>query len=172
MKQASLFLTILAVLLSVNFTHQQEPVLFSRFLPEVKNVLNKQYNKVLSYRLPNDTVPETYDISLTTRIDQAVFEFQGIVKIGIVIKVATNFITLHHRQLVIENVYLRNSVGQSVEIDSFTYASEKEFLTIPVKTTLPAGGERYSLEIIYSGELRNDAAGFYRSSYQINGQKR
>lgn len=119
------------------------------------------------YRLPNDTVPETYDITLTTRIDNANFIFSGSVQIGILAKESTQRITLHHRQLTITHIELRTntSPSQQVTIGAWNYVPELEFLEIPITTNLTAG-VRYFLSIDYTGTLREDNYGFYRSSYR------
>lgn len=120
-----------------------------------------------NYRLPNDTVPETYDITLTTRIDNADFIFTGNVRIGIYVNESTQRITLHHRQLIITNVELWTNANpaQVVAVGAYTYDPVLEFLQIPVTQTLTAGA-RYSLSIDYIGTLRTDNYGFYRSSYR------
>lgn len=119
------------------------------------------------YRLPNDTVPESYDITLTTRIDYADFIFNGNVRIGIYVNESTQLITLHHRQLTITDVQLwtTTSPAQQVALGAYTYDPVLEFLQIPVSVSLTAG-VRYSLSIDYTGTLREDNYGFYRSSYR------
>ncbi len=119
------------------------------------------------YRLPNDTIPETYDITLTTRVDNGIFSFTGNVRIGILANESTQVITLHHRQLTITNVQLFTTTtpAQAVTIGAFDYDPLTEFLLIPVAVNLTAG-TRYTLSIDYAGILREDDAGFYRSSYR------
>lgn len=119
------------------------------------------------YRLPNDTAPETYDITLTTRIDNGNFEFSGFVQIGILANEATQRITLHHRRLTIISVELwsTTTTPQEIPVGAFSYDAELEFLQIPVPSGLTAGS-RYLLSIDYMGTLREDNAGFYRSSYR------
>lgn len=117
------------------------------------------------YRLPNDTVPETYDITLTTQINDADFIFYGNVRIGILTREATQRITIHHRQLTIIVIRLWTTTGQQIGVNPYSYDATLEFLEIPVETTLPAG-TRYVLDIDYMGTLREDNYGFYRSSYR------
>lgn len=121
------------------------------------------------YRLPNDTVPETYDITLWTRIDRADFSFEGNVQIGILAVEATQRITLHQRQLIIANakLYTTTNPTQEINVDSFDYDPVLEFLQIHVTQGLTAG-TRYTLSIDYTGTLREDNYGFYRSSYRNN----
>jgi aminopeptidase N len=118
------------------------------------------------YRLPNNTVPEAYDITLTTRVDNADFIFNGNVRISILATEATSLITLHHRQLTIVDVRLWTITSQEVSVGAFSYNPDLEFLEIPVNVGGLTAGTRYILEINYIGTLREDNNGFYRSSYR------
>lgn len=118
---------------------------------------------LISYRLPNNTIPLQYDVSLQTWVDTNNFTFVGKVLIDIQIVEITSFITLHQRQLTIDSVDVRDSIGNSVYLDH-TYDSVTEFLIIEtVNELLP--NDLYTLDIEYKGILRTDSAGFYRSSY-------
>lgn len=122
-----------------------------------------------NYRLPNNTKPEHYDISLVTFVDRKDFNFSGVVKIDLsVIEESTN-ITLQARLLTIEKVLLRDTQANSVDGITFTYEEETEFVTVLTGDKVLQRGEKYTLEIAYSGELRNITAGFYKTSY-INEQ--
>ena len=177
MKRASLIVSSIAVLLSVQLlvaaAQLDEPEQFFKTLPGVPRVedVEQVQDTEIYYRLPNDTAPETFDITITTRVDEAIFAFQGIARIGIVVRSPTSAITLHHRQLVIESVRVLNSANQDVELNAFTYVPETEFLIIPTRNPL-TNGQRYTVIINYSGELRTDNRGFYRSSYVENNQRR
>lgn len=120
------------------------------------------------YRLPNNTRPETYDISLTTRIDIEDFDFTGLVKIGIVVDHPTREIVLHARQLVIiEYQLFRREANGFVEVKTgpFQYDNVPEFLKIRTEGVALNTGDQLRLEITYKGNLRLDRGGFYRSSY-------
>lgn len=124
------------------------------------------------YRLPNETVPETYDISLTTRIDQSNFDFLGTVQIKVFVVNTTRQITVHARQLTINEIQLYGETGSSIDLLPWNYNVVTEFLTIPTKSINLEKGKRYRLIIYYTGVLRTDNAGFYRSSYlNVNGTK-
>lgn len=116
----------------------------------------------LNFRLPNTTLPESYDVSIRTRIDQEDFAFYGTVKIGIIVVEPTTSIILHELHLHIEEVQLQ-SEGQTVFVEKYTYNTTLQFLTISVLEPL-ISGNRYILQIRYRGTLREDV-GFYRSSY-------
>lgn len=117
------------------------------------------------YRLPNETRPESYDISLITRVDQAQFDFLGTVKIDIFVVNTTRNVTVHARQLNIKAVQLFDAFGRPVELLPWTYNKVTEFLTIPTKNADLWQGARYHLLIDYTGDLRTDNGGFYRASY-------
>ncbi|XP_055315275.1 aminopeptidase N-like [Sitodiplosis mosellana] len=119
----------------------------------------------VSYRLPNNTKPEAYDILILTDIADGKFEFTGMVKITIRALEKTNTITLHQRQLKISAVQLDSEDGDRIQILPPQYDPVTEFLTITTteKTIWPAS--KVILTISYKGTLREDTAGFYRSSY-------
>lgn len=117
-----------------------------------------------TYRLPNNTKPEHYDISLMTRIDQASFDFSGIVRIDFVVLSNTREITLHARQLTVKDIRLLNGT-QAIPLLSYSYNVVMDFLMIPTDNVDLLEGKRYTLDIQYEGILRKDNAGFYRSSY-------
>lgn len=122
----------------------------------------------VNYRLPNTSHPETYDISLLTRVDSSEFDFRGFVKIGIVVDAPTREIVLHTRQLTISSVNLIRGAGTFPEVIPllpWTFENVPEFLRIKTNGTDLRAGDRLVLEIIYNGVLRTDNAGFYRSSY-------
>lgn len=120
-----------------------------------------------SYRLPNNTYPEEYDISLVTRIHAGDFAFSGVVRISITtFENVSSSIVLHHRQLAIGNIKLWTTNANPVEVPvgAYSYVLQTELLTIPVTNGLSAN-TKYTLVIEYTGELRLDNGGFYRSSY-------
>lgn len=120
---------------------------------------------LITYRLPNNTKPETYDITLVTNIDKNNFNFSGKVDINIFVLEASSEITLHARQLTIESVKLFVHANKNeIKLYPFTYNETTEFLTIPTQTQLQKG-INYILTVEYTGELRSDLFGFYRSFY-------
>lgn len=128
----------------------------------------------LNYRLPNSTHPETYDLSLWTRVDAEDFEFRGLVKIAIVVDEPTRDILLHQRQLVIVNITLSKLSGSdqlNVPILPYTYENVREFLNITTNGTDLNVGDRLILEINYIGSLRDRLEGFFKTSY-TNGHGR
>lgn len=125
-----------------------------------------------TYRLPNNSIPLSYDLRLTTDIDKAVFNFTGAVKIHIKIIDESQEIVLHYRQTTIEVINLWSGDGTTIISSNLPYEQIPvfEFLVITLPNNyLP--GDELVLEINYSCEHRDDGAGFYRGSYNQNGQQ-
>lgn len=118
----------------------------------------------ISYRLPNNTKPENYDITLVTNIHKNDFKFSGTVIINLRALETSYNIVLHARQLIIKSVKLMTQTGTNVRLNPFIFDAITEFLTIPTQSQLQKDNN-YILTIEYSGELRTDQHGFYRSSY-------
>lgn len=117
----------------------------------------------VNYRLPNDTFPLRYDVYLTTRIDQADFNYDGHVDITIRCDVATNKIVMHNRHSDISEILLRS--GENVTpLDTFETDLVTEFLTIDLATNLVVGQE-YVVAITFVGNHTVDNFGWYRASY-------
>lgn len=117
-----------------------------------------------TFRLPNDTRALTYDISIRTWIHEGNLTFSGTVRIGIVAEQSTNTITLHHRELTIEDVNLLSAAGDTIEIGIPSYDREFEFFTIPVSTNLTIGNA-YTIVINYRGTMQTTWSGFYAIRY-------
>lgn len=120
-----------------------------------------------AYRLPNSTRPEAYKVELSTNIHNGAFGFVGTVAIDILVLQPTPVITIHHRQLNIAFATLDSLPlgGSSIPLASHYYDPISEFLSIPLESGTLTVGSRYRLTITYTGTLRSDEAGFYRSSY-------
>lgn len=117
----------------------------------------------IKYRLPNNTKPINYDITLITNIDKNEFNFSGVAVISLQVLETSANITLHARQLTIKSVKLTTLSGIMIRLNPSTYDATTEFLTIPTQNLYK--DMNYVLTIEYSGELRTDQFGFYRSSY-------
>lgn len=118
----------------------------------------------ISYRLPNNTKPENYDITITTNIDKNNFIFSGTVIIDIRVLEESSSITLHARQITINLVRLITKTGTAVKLNPFTYDPTTEFITIPTQSRL-LKDTNYILTLGYVGVLRTDKRGFYATSY-------
>jgi len=123
----------------------------------------------LTYRLPNNTVPKSYEISIETKIHENNFEFNGNVKILVEIVEPTDTITLHYRQIEIDNIniYLPNEFPLVLG-SIFDLVESHDFLIIKLPRVYNESTELL-LDISYLGNLRDDMAGFYHNSYLNNG---
>lgn len=118
------------------------------------------------YRLPNNTRPISYNISLFTDIHLGVFDFNGTVRITIEAVQNSNEITIHSRQITIESISLYSSDSELIQENVlFDEVEDLEFLVIK-PTSLLIATQQYIVEITYRGTLRDDNMGFYRSSYK------
>lgn len=160
---------LLALLACVAVAAAVNPLLYRQFpiddIPEIEPRQN-----VISYRLPNNTIPESYNVQFTTLVHQGDRAFSGSVEITINVVSPTSSIVLHHRQLTIGTITLTNANGAAIvplAPAPYPYDPITEFLTINLAANqlpLPVGS-RYILRIQYSGDLRYDEAGFYLSTY-------
>lgn len=121
-------------------------------------------------RLPRSSHPISYDITLLTDMDFVTTgerAFGGEVKIVIKIDENTNEIVLHNRNLrVKESDVTLMLESQSIPL-TISY-SDYNFMVIHTEDPLTKDSE-LTLEIKYTGELDREMAGFYRSSYRIEG---
>lgn len=117
----------------------------------------------INFRLPNTTRPESYDLTIETRVDADDFSFYGIVSIDIFVIESTTSIILHQLQTAVDEIQLESD-GNAIFIERYSYNETLQFLTISVLEALVIGN-RYTLQIKYNGTLREDYLGFYRTSY-------
>lgn len=117
------------------------------------------------YRLPNNTIPINYNIQLETNVHKGDFAFTGKVRIHIKVVEASKTITLQTRQVTLINIRIMSS-DMTVLTEKATYKEtiDTEFLIINTPD-LVVNQEVY-VEIDYTATLRDDEAGFYRSSYK------
>lgn len=130
-------------------------------LPSGKHISVPPQN--VSYRLPNETYPDTYNIAISW-IDEDNFTFEGEVTIVIIVRSNTNTIVVHKRQTDIKTVTIQGPGIPSPIALQFTYSDVTDFMTIPSPVVLTAPS-KYTLKIAYSGVLRTDNRGFFRQSY-------
>ncbi|CRL06584.1 CLUMA_CG019460, isoform A [Clunio marinus] len=121
-----------------------------------------------SFRLPFNTLPLHYDLSLTTDIHRGDFDFSGVVRIKFVAFIDTSQITLHYRQLSINNIDLFDDSDPPELLESnleFTLDPEYEFIRIVTSPGLNEN-QNYTVSLSYNGTLREDNYGFYRTFYK------
>ncbi|CAG9799845.1 unnamed protein product [Chironomus riparius] len=132
---------------------------------EENNLIN-QADETTSYRLPNNTIPIDYEITLTTNIHRNLSEFSGTVKIHVKLMENSSSITLHSRQLEIEriDIYQPGMPFPTITDAIFEEIKSNEFLVVKLPKIYETGTE-FVLAISYLGKLREDSTGFYRGDY-------
>mmetsp|Transcript_25260 Transcript_25260/g.58860 ORF Transcript_25260/g.58860 Transcript_25260/m.58860 type:complete len:892 (-) Transcript_25260:139-2814(-) len=121
--------------------------------------------------LPDVALPSRYDIRLEPDLDR--FIFDGTAEITLDVREATDELMLHSKELSIMSVtFLPGTSGaSSIAVSSITNKIKDKTVTFGFDEVLPVGTG--CLKITYIGELNNQMAGFYRSSYtDINGVKK
>ncbi|XP_073820302.1 membrane alanyl aminopeptidase-like [Musca autumnalis] len=132
---------------------------------------------IIDYRLNTDVIPDFYDIRIKPYLETAdgakQFTFDGEVNITLhaiaAATVAVRNITLHTAFLNISETILYDNdddkvVERFVGTDQLHYEEITNKLIIPLSLNLDAE-KAYKLYFKYSGQIRNDLAGIYSSSY-------
>lgn len=109
--------------------------------------------QVPSYRLPNDTKPETYNLSLHTEISKGKFDYDGFVRISILI--VNRAWEVHSKGLSIKSIQLLNTNGAgTIALLPWRTNNVNDFLIIPTKSVALLPGKRYRLDLEFAGVLR------------------
>lgn len=123
----------------------------------------------ISYRLPNTTIPLTYNIWLSTHIHRGELQYDGQVTIRIECVETTPQITLQYRLMTISTVTLFDSNNNLIQVNvPFYLNATVEFLVITPSQQLIEGHE-YLVTVTYNATLRDDNMGFNYNSY-IDGE--
>ncbi|KAG1469429.1 hypothetical protein G6F56_003261 [Rhizopus delemar] len=114
--------------------------------------------------LPTNVKPTHYDLTLQPNLQT--FEFHGQVKVNLNVAQDTNTIVLNTRDIKIKSAFLSSEEIESKQaaID-IVYDEKKDLATMTFKDTVSAGSKAI-LDILFEGELNDQMAGFYRSSYK------
>jgi len=131
----------------------------------------KHLNQNLSYRLPTNSIPLSYEIIIKSNIHEKDFEFSGNVNIHVKIVEATDTIILHCRGIEIEKInlyYIDRSDLLFYDL-AYKFIESHDFLIISLPRAFNKS-EEFNLDITYHAELKNEPSGFYAASY-INEDK-
>lgn len=158
-------------------------VLFTLFSLIILNILNlvfaydnasadknKNSNETSAqYRLPEEIVPISYDLSIYTHPSDA--DYNGHVRIIVQVLGQIDFIVLHTDTLTVQtNASLSDKSGHSIPILKYVYNEETQMLTIKFERALEP--EEYTLVVSFNGYIANDVFGFYASLYEVDGKLR
>lgn len=128
-----------------------------------------------NWRLPKASVPSAYNLHLTSNIHSDILRVEGEVSIKLSIAENTDRLTLHSRDIVIEDLSLLNADGvNEVAIMSYSLHTPTEMLTVYLMDDAIAGTE-FVLHVKYAFAMKEapNFIGLYRTSYVgDDGQKR
>jgi aminopeptidase 2 len=141
------------------------------WLKEDQKQLNKSSN--LNYRLPEELKPYKYEIlfkfQFSTTFENKSFPYEGEVAIFFSCVNDTSSLVFHLNNLIIDNSTLSL---QSLTDETFSSLSsfkwyndyERQFFIANLSVSLKSG-HSYKLSTKFTGFLKDDNKGFYRSSY-------
>lgn len=111
--------------------------------------------------LPTALLPSHYFLELTPDLEQ--FTFTCSEEITCAVSEETNKLTLHAREITVNEVSFVPAGGAAVEVLETSYAHKAHTVTFTFASALPLG--EGVLKVSFNGILNGDMAGFYRSSY-------
>lgn len=138
---------------------------------------NISERETLSYRLETTVLPQHYGVEVTPYFSsehgKQQFTFDG--KVDVTLSTTAGDIrkiTLHANQLNISSdIRLRDAITplSEIKVISQTYDPRTHKYTLGLASALTPM-RKYVLSMQYVGQLSSDMTGFYRSSYEENGQ--
>ena len=125
------------------------------------------------YRLPITVTPELYIITLTPDYKDFA-NFTGEVEIVVLARTDGDSISLHYDDMIIHERKVTDLFGTELDLGEDTYNETTNIYKLNLSNNQKlTPNERYRIHINYTGFLRDDMAGFYRSSYTTaDGEKR
>ena len=117
-------------------------------------------------RLPNNTVPLFYNISLILNLEEDLFTFHGESNIRIEIRYASlNNISLHSKELELNEIAttLINDYGTVYKPIKHSHDNQTDILTLNFKNVLSPGF--YTLNMKFAGIIRDN--NFFESGFMI-----
>lgn len=146
-------------------------VLIIGFTSTIQNPFDFVPPPIVEYRLPTDAMPESYDISIKTQIHENIFEFSGNVTINFTAINPSSKIVLHKRDLRINLPIILTKITTNpipFPLHDIQYDETNDFLTIFTEDYPTKKDDKFSMLISYSGELKTNGIGLYRTSYRNN----
>lgn len=117
----------------------------------------------LSYRLPTNSIPLSYEIIIRSNIHKKDFKFSGRLNVHVKIVEAANTITLHCQNIEIERINLFEADLVFNDLPFYLIQSH-DFLIISLPRVY-CPFDQLILDITYHGELQNEPTGFYGAKY-------
>ncbi|KAJ5095945.1 hypothetical protein NUU61_005301 [Penicillium alfredii] len=117
--------------------------------------------------LPTNVKPVHYDLTLEPNFDN--FTYDGTVVIDLQVAEDTNFVSLNSHEIDIHSAVV-SAKGSVIESKpEISLNKDEQTATIKFSQALAAGSDA-QLKLTFTGTLNDQMAGFYRSSYQQNGE--
>ena len=117
--------------------------------------------------LPTNVKPQHYDLKLEPLFDT--FKFNGEVTIDLDVKEASDFIAINTLELELLDSHVITADKTTIKPISVKEDTEEQTTTFKFDQTFEEGA-KIQLYIKFIGELNDKMAGFYRSTYQENGE--
>ncbi|XP_034485276.1 aminopeptidase N [Drosophila innubila] len=160
-----IFVLLVAAIAQASVVRQFPPLERLELLENPNQRLASRANED-TYRLPNNTEPISYDVTLSTNVHKGETGFNGTVIITLEVIETSEIIVVHARQLANFTATIRRADGQGNEIAlQYTQDVDREFLKFSAKDVTFTAGTKWLLTIKYQGNLRTDNGGFYLSTY-------
>ncbi|CAM8967550.1 unnamed protein product [Rhodiola kirilowii] len=120
-------------------------------------------------RLPKSVVPKRYDLKLKPDLEACTFS--GTVHIDVDVVADTPFVVLNAADLIIAPASVQLKAADKVfKPKNVELVEADEILVLEFSENIPIG--KGVLTIGFDGTLNDKMKGFYRSKYEINGEKR
>jgi len=138
---------------------------------ESKDQTNQTNGRWSSPRLPPYVVPIHYDMRITA--DMTNFNFSTESTIQIMVNESTEVIVMNMKLLNVKSAALTRADGQRVLASNISTNETLEyiyfsFMELPI--WFEEGDRNFNLSLEFFGDMRDTIRGFYKSSYQENGQ--
>ena len=122
-------------------------------------------NKYTGVRLPTEVKPVNYELCLKPNFQELTFE--GNIKIGYECSCPQDAIVLNSNELIISSGHLLNSNSEKLNnLKNVTYSKATETAILEFDDAIEAKG---ILFLAFKGTLSDTLAGFYRTSFKIDG---
>lgn len=112
--------------------------------------------------LPTNVIPKHYDVTLEPDLEK--FIFKGTVLIDFDVQEDSKSISLHTHEIEIHSAEIKSGKDVVTSSSAISYDKSKQVSKIELQSSIPKG--KAQLEIKYTGQLNDQMAGFYRSTYK------
>ncbi|XP_055637238.1 aminopeptidase N-like [Toxorhynchites rutilus septentrionalis] len=121
------------------------------------------------FRLPTNTRPTGYDVTLTVDLEK--FQFFGSVRISLVATARSNNVTVNVNELDISKVTLTEQTGKILTMVGSVLQNDSEMAKFTFDSDLSTEYS-YQMMIEFAGNISDDLKGLYKSSYYRETEER